>query len=68
MLPLDHHLMSPNKEDPAAMMLYYSDEKVDFLIHKQKLVFLRFHTVLEMTINNNYYQVRFEKEASLILF
>ena len=34
------------------MMLYYSDEKVDFLIHKQKLVFLGFYAVLEMTIIN----------------
>ena len=72
MLPLDHHLTSPNKEDPTAMMLYYSDEKVDFLIHKQKLVFLGFHAVLEMTIINKCQVIsgclHFEKEASLILF
>ena len=67
MLPLDHHLTSPNKEDPTAMMLYYSDEKVDFLIHKQKLVFLGFYAVLEMTIDNKYYQVVYtlkRKQAS----
>ena len=54
------------------MMLYYSDEKVDFLIHKQKLVFLGFYAVLEMTIINKCQVIsgclHFEKEASLILF
>ena len=49
------------------MMLYYSDEKVDFLIHEQKQVFLGFYAVLEMAIDNKYYQVVYtlkRKQAS----
>ena len=72
MLPLEHDLMSPNKEEPVTMMFNYSDEKVDFLIHKQKQVFLGFYAVLEMTIDNKCQVIsgclHFEKEASLILF